>query len=156
MINYLSFLVFPTFFHSSFSCLILQLSDKMFQRLSSSCQSSINLSVSNNMRTDLIYRDIIFQINSNFCFSVTFFLPCQIRFIHFHFQLVEKFEHVQTFQLIEINFRFVENVKFSVITLHNLSISINRIQFNGQCNARLKYFADKVHCIFCFCLVSLS
>ena len=49
----------------------------------------------------------------------------------FHFQLAEKFEHVQTFKLIEINFRFVENVKFLVITLHNLLISINRIQLNG-------------------------
>ena len=53
-----------------------------------------------------------------------------IRFINFHFQLVEKFEHVQTFQLIEINFRFVENVKLSVIKLHNLLISRNRIQLN--------------------------
>ena len=43
----------------------------------------------------------------------------------FHFQLVEKFEHVQTFQLIEINFRFVENAKLSVIELHNLLISTN-------------------------------
>ena len=34
----------------------------------------------------------------------------------FNFQLVEKFEHVETFQLIEINFRFVENVNFPVIT----------------------------------------
>ena len=54
-----------------------------------------------------------------------------IRFINFHFQLVEKFEHVQTFQLIEINFRFVESVQFFAITLHNLSISRNRIQLNG-------------------------
>ena len=37
-------------------------------------------------------------------------LPYRIRFIQFNFQLVEKFEHVPTFQLIEINFRFVENV----------------------------------------------
>ena len=43
-------------------------------------------------------------------------LPCQIRFINFNFQLVEKFEHVQTFRLIEINFRFVENVNYPVIT----------------------------------------
>ena len=43
-------------------------------------------------------------------------LPCRIRFIHFNFQLVETFEHIQTFQLIEINFRFVENVNFPVIT----------------------------------------
>ena len=50
--------------------------------------------------------------------------------IHFHFQLVEQFEHVQTFQLIEINFRF-ENVKFLAITLHNLLISRNRIQLDG-------------------------
>ena len=27
-------------------------------------------------------------------------LPCRIRFIHFNFDLVEKFEHVQTFQLV--------------------------------------------------------
>ena len=42
-----------------------------------------------------------------------------MRYIHFHFQLVETSERVQTFQLIEINFRFVENVKFLAITLHN-------------------------------------
>ena len=36
--------------------------------------------------------------------------------LRFNFQLVEKFEHVETFQLIEINFRFVENVNFLVIT----------------------------------------
>ena len=35
--------------------------------------------------------------------------PCRIRFIHFYFQLVEKFEHVKIFQLVEINFRFAEN-----------------------------------------------
>ena len=69
------------------------------------------------MRTKLIYRDIIFQINSNFYFPTTFFLPSRIRFTHF--------------QLIEINFQFVENVEFSVITLHNLLISINQIQLNG-------------------------
>ena len=46
-----------------------------------------------------------------------------MRFIHFHFQLVEKFEHVENFQLIEINFQFVENVKFLAITLHNLLTS---------------------------------
>ena len=74
---------------------------------------------------------MIFQINSNFCFATTFILPCRIRFIQFHFQLVEKFEHVQTFQLIEINFRFVENVKFLAITLHNLLISRNPFQLNG-------------------------
>ena len=86
----------------------------------------------------MIYRDIIFQnknvivqINSNFCFPTTFFLPCQIRFIHFYFHIVEKFEHPQTFQLIKINFRFVEDVTFSVITLHNLLISRNRIQLNA-------------------------
>ena len=32
--------------------------------------------------------------------------------IQFYFQLVEKVEHVQTFQLIEINFEFVQNVIF--------------------------------------------
>ena len=54
-----------------------------------------------------------------------------MRFIHFHFQLLEKFEHAQTFQLIEINFRLFENVKFLAIALHNLLISRNRIQLNG-------------------------
>ena len=113
----------------------------MFQRLSSSCQSSINLSVSESLAFLLVilitcevsrFIEIhYFQINSNFCFPTTFFPPCRIRFIHFHVQLVEKFDHVQTFQLIEMNFRFVENVKFSVITLHNLLILINRIQLNG-------------------------
>ena len=43
-------------------------------------------------------------------------LPCRIRFIPFNFQLVEKFEHVQIFQLIEVNFRFVENRNFPIIT----------------------------------------
>ena len=43
-------------------------------------------------------------------------LPCRVRFIYFNFQLVEKFEHVQTFQLIEINFRFDENVNYPVTT----------------------------------------
>ena len=60
-----------------------------------------------------------------------------MRFIHCQFQLVEKLEHVQTFQLIEINFRFVENAKLLAITLHNLLISINRIQLNGYYNAHL-------------------
>ena len=35
--------------------------------------------------------------------------------IQFYFQLVEKVEHVQTFQLIEINFEFVENVIFFLL-----------------------------------------
>ena len=35
---------------------------------------------------------------------------------------VEKFKHVQAFQLIEINLQFFEDVKFSVITLCNLLI----------------------------------
>ena len=43
-------------------------------------------------------------------------LPWRIRFTHFNFHLVEKFEHVQTIQLIEIIFRFAENVNFPVIT----------------------------------------
>ena len=84
------------------------------------------------MRTDLIYRDILFfKLTQNFCFPITFFLPCRIGLINFHFQIVEKFEHVKTFQLIEINFRFVENIKFLAITLHNLLISRNRIQLSG-------------------------
>ena len=29
-----------------------------------------------------------------FCFPTLFFLPCRIRFIHFYFQLVEKFEPI--------------------------------------------------------------
>ena len=58
-------------------------------------------------------------------------LPCRIQFIHFYFQLVEKFEHVQTFQLIEINFRSVENVNFSVITLYKLFISRNLVDFKN-------------------------
>ena len=46
----------------------------------------------------------------------------------FYIRSVEKFKHVQTFQLIEINFPFFEDAKFSVITLYNLLISRNRIQ----------------------------
>ena len=79
-------------------------------------------------------------------FSYHIFLPCQIRFIHFHFQLVEKFEHVQTFQLIEINLRFVENVKFLAITLHSLLISRNRIQLNRYCNASFTAILGCVPC----------
>ena len=40
-----------------------------------------------------------------FLFSKHVFSECQVQFIHFYFQLV------QTFQLFEIDFRFVENVK---------------------------------------------
>ena len=36
-----------------------------------------------------------------------------MRFIHFYFQLVEKFEHAQTFQLIGINCWFDGNSEFS-------------------------------------------
>ena len=51
--------------------------------------------------------------------------------LSFYNRSVQKFKHVQTFQLIEINFRFFEDVKFAVITLYNLLISRNRIQLNG-------------------------
>ena len=67
----------------------------------------------------MIYRDY-FSILSQVSVFLPRFLPRRMQFIHFHFQLIEKFEHVQTFQLIEINFSFVENVKFLAITLHNL------------------------------------
>ena len=67
---------------------------------------------------------IIFKFHSNFYFATTSFLPCQIQFIHFHFQSIEKFQLVQTFQLIEIDIRLVENVEFSVITLYNLLIYV--------------------------------
>ena len=61
-------------------------------------------------------------------FSAKFSLPRRIRFIHFYFQIVEKFQHVQTFQLIEIN---LEN--FSFLLLHyNLSILRLRIQLNAM------------------------
>ena len=64
------------------------------------------------MQTDLIYRDTFFFK----LIQVSVFLPRFIQFIHFHFQFFERFDHVQTFRLIEINFRFVENVKCSAIT----------------------------------------
>ena len=49
------------------------------------------------------------------------FFPFILNTIHsFYFQLVEKFEHVQTFQLNEINFRFVENNRIFIITLTQL------------------------------------
>ena len=67
----------------------------------------------------------------------------KIRFIHFNFKLVEKFEDVQTFQLIEINFRFVENVNVPVITLYNLLISRNRIQL--VIPALIKFYSPKNH-----------
>ena len=127
MINHLSFLVVPTFFQHFFAFLAWYYScwtkcsktfffmPEFYKSLSLWKPSSFTCYF-NKMQTKLIYRDyIIFQINSNFCFLTTFFLPCRIRFIHFHFQL----------------FRFVENVNFSVITLYNLLISINRIQLNG-------------------------
>ena len=38
-------------------------------------------------------------------------------------------------QLIQINFRCVENAIFLVITLYNFLISSDRIQLNGWCNA---------------------
>ena len=44
----------------------------------------------------------------------------------FNFQLVEKSEHIQTFQLIEINFRFVENVSFPVITFTTYFIDFKK------------------------------
>ena len=52
-------------------------------------------------------------------------------FFSIYFQLVEKFEHVQSFQLLEINFRLAEKVNFFVIPLHNLLISRNRIRLKG-------------------------
>ena len=52
---------------------------------------------------------------------------CRILFIHFYFQLLEKFVHIQTFHLTEINFQFVEDVNFPIITLYNLVISRNQI-----------------------------
>ena len=55
-------------------------------------------------------------------FSTTFSLSCQIRFFHFHFQLVEKFEHVLSFQLMAIIFRFVKNVKCLIINLHKKQV----------------------------------
>ena len=61
-----------------------------------------------------------------FIYIVLEFIPtCRIRVIHFHFQLVEKFEHVQTFKLTEISFRFIENVNLVVNILLNLLISTN-------------------------------
>ena len=43
--------------------------------------------------------------------------------------------------------RFVENVKFLAITLHNFLISRSRIQLNGYCNAS---FTAILGCIPCF------
>ena len=71
--------------------------------------------------------------------------------IQFYFQLVEKVEHVQTFQLIEINFEFVENVIFFVITLNNFTISRNRIQLNGLCN---DCFTHPFHLPYAFFVIS--
>ena len=56
---------------------------------------------------------------------------CRILFIHFYFQLLEKFVHIQTFHLTEINFQFVQDVNFPIITLYNLVISRNQIQLSG-------------------------
>ena len=62
------------------------------------------------------------------CHSLPLDVPLDYLFIIDQFK---GFKHVQTFQLIEINFRFFEDVIFSVITLYNLLISRNRIQLNG-------------------------
>ena len=64
-----------------------------------------------------------------FLFSKHVFSECQVQFIHFYFQLV------QTFQLFEIDFRFVENVKRA------LTYSFNWIRFlenNKLCNVITK------------------
>ena len=132
IITYLSFLVFPIFFQHFFPFFAWSYScpKKILQTLPSSCQSSINLSLSESLAflvAILITCELIWFIEMYYFWNSTFFFPRRIRFIHFHFQLVEKFGH----QLIEINFRFVENVKCSVITLHNFLISRNRIQLNG-------------------------
>ena len=57
-------------------------------------------------------------------------------------ELVGKFEHVQTSQLIEISFRFVE---FSHYCTYNLLISRNQLQLNRQCNALFKSFIQKLN-----------
>ena len=81
----------------------------------------------------IFYLFYITFIRLHFLYRVfEIFPPCRIRFIHFNFQLVEKFDHVQISQLIEINFPFAENVNFPVVTLYNLLISRNRIQLNGR------------------------
>ena len=66
-------------------------------------------------------------------------LPSRIRFIHFNFHLVEKFEYVQTFQLTEINFRFIENVNFPVISvIPALKLFIQKLNFS-KLVPKLKY-----------------
>ena len=77
------------------------------------------------MRTDLIYRDILFFKLT----QISVFLP-RFSFHAGHDSFIH-FQLVETFQLVEINFRFFENVKFLAITLPHLLISRNRIQLNG-------------------------
>ena len=109
----------------------------MFQRLSSSRQSSLAKNVA-FLLAILITWELIWFIEI-YCFKLTqisVFLPrfsfnTEYDSFHFNFQSVEKFEHVKTFQLIEINFQFVENAKFLAITLHKLLISRNLIQLIG-------------------------
>ena len=88
--------------------------------------------------TQLIETSRLLHFSTNWCylldvfyFFTTLFLLSWKRFIHFGFQLVEKIEHIQAFQLIEINFHFVENLKIFVITWHNLLISRNQVQLFG-------------------------
>ena len=79
---------------------------------------------------------IIFKFHSNFYFPTISFLPSQIRFIHFHCQSIEKFQHFQAFQLIEIDIRFVENVYF--LLLHYTNVII--IQENTHAKVRFQYW----------------
>ena len=62
------------------------------------------------------------------CHSLS--LDVRLAYLFINDQL-KKFKHIQIFQLIEINFRFLEGVKFSAITLYNSLISRNQIQLNG-------------------------
>ena len=83
------------------------------------------------MGNDLIYRDVLFfKLTQISVFLPRFSFNAEYNSFIFIFNELKSL-NVQTFQLIEINFRFVENVKFPAITLHNLLISRNRVQLNG-------------------------
>ena len=93
-VNIVKFLRTPTMKNI---CKRLLLHNK-FQRLSSACQGSINLSLSESLsfyfpfwyHVNWFVWCIIFHLNSNFCFPALSLLPCRMRFIPFHSQLVDK------------------------------------------------------------------
>lgn len=118
-----------------YSCFILHLSHKIFQRLSSTCQNSINISVSENLAFllailitfKLIWCTEIYYLPSllKFLFSYHCFLPCRIWFINFFFGFFKKFEH----------FDFLKSLSF--LLLLYTTCRFQEIVFNQMDNVKL-------------------